>query len=465
MSQIIKRMSGSGPSTSDLHVARFIVSAGGGTDGANYTTIATAYAAAVAAGGNQTVFVQPGTYNIGTLVLTPNINICAFDCDAFTPNVTIDGSMTADINGTVCFSGISFTNASGTVLSVSGTGNCDFKFTQCFIMVAGAFYAFESTNPACTIDLFTCRGDILGTASYFNSVSGGIVDMYNCYFFNSQQSTAQNMMDNTAINISNSVLNAPLTGSGTAGDISILNSNMILLDTTLITTVGANSDFIISNSLLDSNNATTIIIGATSSVTITDTTIGSSATDAISGAGTLRCTPISFTKSSSNINVGSVIELPFLPLTVSKDQFSSYLSTPTGNVTGDGTIFGPVIFDTVINNSMGSYDPTTGVFTASKSALYSFDHTITFQGGDINTVSYLTIWSGSAFGSRAFQISPMAVVGSNTTILSATITIPMVVGDTMSVTVDVAGTTANISIFGSVPTGASTTSLFSGSEQ
>src|SRR5574338_1448725 len=48
--------------TSDLHTARFIVSAGGAPDGANYTTITAALAAAVAAGGNQTVFIQPGTY-------------------------------------------------------------------------------------------------------------------------------------------------------------------------------------------------------------------------------------------------------------------------------------------------------------------------------------------------------------------------------------------------------------------
>src|ERR1700689_4598331 len=34
----------------DLHTARYIVSAGGTSDGANYTTIASAYAAAVAAG-------------------------------------------------------------------------------------------------------------------------------------------------------------------------------------------------------------------------------------------------------------------------------------------------------------------------------------------------------------------------------------------------------------------------------
>ena len=59
-------------SINDLHTARYIVSAGGAIDGANYTTIATAYAAAVAAGGVQTVFIQPGTYT-ENITLSPNV--------------------------------------------------------------------------------------------------------------------------------------------------------------------------------------------------------------------------------------------------------------------------------------------------------------------------------------------------------------------------------------------------------
>ena len=82
----------------DLHVARFIVSAGGAADGANYTTLASAYAAAVAAGAPQTIFIQPGTY-IENITLSAGINIAAFECDAMTPNVTIVGTLTATYSG------------------------------------------------------------------------------------------------------------------------------------------------------------------------------------------------------------------------------------------------------------------------------------------------------------------------------------------------------------------------------
>ncbi len=67
--------------STDLHTARFIVSAGGASDGANYTTIASAIAAAVGATGNQTVFIQPGTY-IENLTLSPGIDLTAYGCDS-----------------------------------------------------------------------------------------------------------------------------------------------------------------------------------------------------------------------------------------------------------------------------------------------------------------------------------------------------------------------------------------------
>jgi hypothetical protein len=165
---------GSGPASDDYHVARFIVGAGGAADGANYTTLALAYAAAVSAGGNQTIFLQPGTYNIGTQVLTAGINIAAFDCDALTPNVTINGKMTANITGNVSFSGINFTNATDNILSVSGSGVCKFQFAGCFINVSGNAPAFLNTNANAVFQFNGCMGDISGTDTYFDMTGGGV---------------------------------------------------------------------------------------------------------------------------------------------------------------------------------------------------------------------------------------------------------------------------------------------------
>lgn len=146
----------------------------------------------------------------------------------------------------------------------------------------------------------------------------------------------------------------------------------------------------------------------------------------------------------------------------SKDSFSAYLSSPTGNVTGDGTLYGPVVFDGILSNAGGNYSAVTGLYTCPTTGVYCFTHTITFLGGDATTTSYLTIWNGSAYGSRAFQLMPQPQAGANTTILSATIVIPMTAADTLGIQVLVAGVSPNIVIYGAVPTGVASTSLFSG---
>ena len=53
-----------------------------------HTTIA---AALTSASSGDTIFIRPGTFT-ENLTLKAGVDLCAFDCDALTPNVTIDGS-------------------------------------------------------------------------------------------------------------------------------------------------------------------------------------------------------------------------------------------------------------------------------------------------------------------------------------------------------------------------------------
>jgi len=318
--------------TQDLHVARFIVSAGGTADGANYTTFAAAYAAAVSAGGNQTIFLQPGTYNIGTQVLAAGINVAAFDCDAQTPNVTINGKMTANITGTCSFSGIHFVNNSDNILAVSGSGGCVFNFNECFIEVGGNFKAFLNTNPNCGIIIATSEGDITGTDVYFD-MTGGAVSIRTSFFFNGTNDTTQNIFSNASFDLENATFDSAIIATGTGGDVSVKHSTMILLDATLITTSGGpNDDLVIFESHIDSNNATAISIGAGSTMKIVESSVGSSATDAIDGAGVLLYTPISFTKSSSNVTTATQTPMRFGP------SISPIMPNAYGTVYYDGTI-------------------------------------------------------------------------------------------------------------------------------
>jgi len=494
---------------SDLHVARFIVSAGGTADGANYTTLAAAYTAAVAAGGNQTIFLQPGTYSIGTQALTAGINISAFDCDAITPNVTINGLMTANITGECTFSGINFLNNSDNVLAITGSGASKFSFVQCFLNVSGTAFAISSTNSSAAVDILDCQGDISGTSAYFNMTGGG-VNVQNSFLFNGQNSSTNNVLNNCAINVDNSVFNSPIDATGVGGDVSVISSSMVILNTTCITTGGGpNADLVIYNSHIDSNNATAIVIGAGSTMTIANTSVGSSATDAISGAGVLNYAPIAFTKSSSTVSVSTQNPIRFGPQispelantngTVYYDGtiiatvapgtsgdvltsngagsppsyqppsgggitefFSVYLSAPTGNVTGDNTLYGPILFDGIITNTSSSYNAGTGNYTIPSDGEYSFQQTIVFVGGDALTQEYLALWGGSGYSIRAFQLFPTAQAGANTTILSASISSHFTAGQTVNVQALVGGTNKNIAIYGAAPSGLSTSTVFSG---
>lgn len=145
----------------------------------------------------------------------------------------------------------------------------------------------------------------------------------------------------------------------------------------------------------------------------------------------------------------------------SGDNFSTYLSAPTGNVTGDGTLFGPILFDGILSNPGSNYSAATGLYTAPANGMYSFTHTICFLGGDLLTTSFLSLWAGSVYAIRAFQITPVAFAP-NTIIFSASIFIPMNAGDTMGVSVISAGTNKNVVIYGAAPAGFAATSTFSG---
>ena len=403
---------GGGPSTDDFHVARFIVSAGGATDGANYTTIAAAYAAAVSAGGNQTIFVQPGTYNIGTLVLSPNVGISAFDCDGVIPNVIINGKMTANFTGVCAFSGIFFNNNADNILAVTGSGACQIRFIDSWIQVGGTAFAISNSNSSCAVTFETCQGDISGTSAYFDFTAGA-VNINNSFFFNSIESNTANNFTTSSIGLESSVFNSPISKVGLGG-LSLVATSMICLNDTCIT-IGAavNSDLVIYNCHIDSNNATAITIAAGNILTIANTSIGSSATDAITGAGTLRYSPIAFTKSSSSVVVSSMQPIRFGPhisplltdtngtvyydgtiietvapgtagqvLTsngagsppsyqtgsgTAADSFLAVLAASPSNVTGDGTTY-QVAFDTVV------FD-TAGEFTTGAAAHYTFPST------------------------------------------------------------------------------------------
>lgn len=143
------------------------------------------------------------------------------------------------------------------------------------------------------------------------------------------------------------------------------------------------------------------------------------------------------------------------------EYFSSYLGSPTAFLTGDNTIV-PLVCDGIITNSSSSYNPATGVYTAPSAGQYAFQHTVCFNGGDALTINYLTLWNGSGYSTRGFQISPVPQSSGDTIIFSAAIFCQLGMGDTMAVSALSGGTNKNVRLYGAAPTGFASTCTFSG---
>lgn len=219
--------SGGGGGT-DLHVARFIVSPGGSADGANYTTIASAYAAAVTAGAPQTVFIQPGTFT-ENISLTPGIDLSAFGSDSSlnaTGNVIINGTLTASSAGSTTISGIQLQTNSADVLDVTGSEPTVVNLQNCFInCLNNNGITFSSSSSSAAINMFNCEGDVGSATTSFAMSSAGTFNLRNTNWTNSGGSTSYNIISAGNFNAVGCNLRIPIESTATT-NFSFLNSSI-----------------------------------------------------------------------------------------------------------------------------------------------------------------------------------------------------------------------------------------------
>lgn len=300
-----------GAATTDLHVARYIVSgrASFATDGANYQTIAAAYAAAVAdqlaGGGNQTVFVQCGTY-IETFPLTPGINLASFDCDALTPNVSIVGKLTLSAAGTVTISGIRLTTNSDFALAVTGTAASILNLKNCYINCSNnTGVSHTSSDAGSFIFFYNCRGDILTTGiAIFSSTSAGRIVHYQSVFFNTGNSlTPSASSSNVTMSHCNFLCSFSVSSTGFF-QLSHVAIDVDGFNIPAITTAGSGTSIIV-NCDFSTGSGSAISVGVGSTVHFANSSLKSSNTNCITGAGTIFFGDIAYRGSSSLINTTS----------------------------------------------------------------------------------------------------------------------------------------------------------------
>ena len=465
---------GSTPVGDDLHTARFIVSGGGEPDGANFTTLATAYAAAVAEGAPQTVFMQPGIYTIGTQQLQNGINISAFGSDSALStvdgfggtSVIIVGKFTVANNCLATIYGVGLQGDSDYFLEMSGSTYGVINLDSCYLNAEDATgIGFSTSNASAEINLLYCTGGISFdnlNESLFAHSSAGTLSIDHTIIVSPGTDVFNSTVSAGNLNINHCNFQFPITSSGTASvDISHSTIDTSVHNVTALT-MGGSGAHSINHTTVNSGTASAISIGNTTTLALCE--IGSSNTNAITGGGTVDLAGIVFTGSSSTVDTTTVNPLPFLPAGGggfgSPTYFLSYLSSQQSNVTGDGTNY-PIVFDSTLTNVGLAYNAGTGVFTAPETGFYYFETNVCFNSLQSTSTQYIIFFNGSAYSTRGAQINSSTGALAGTICQQTSFTIPMTAGDTISISVSVGGVGLNVSIYGGAMSGSPNT-YFSG---
>ena len=278
----------------------FIVSKDGNGD---FKTITAAVAAAPA---NTTIFVKPGTYTENFTIST-TLNLTAWICDAFTPNVTISGTITVTSATTVSISGIRLQTNSAALLAVTGSAASIVNLVECYLNCTNnTGITYSSSSASSAINITNCQGD-LGTTgiAIFSDSSPGNSTILNSNFTNSGSSLTANTKSGAGfIQFINCSFSNALTYSSSNQGSSIINStfNNSPINTTCITTSGTGT-LSIFNTVFTSGTASSISVGAGTTISPNLCSINSTNTNCITGAGTLNPVGLTFQGSSKTINV------------------------------------------------------------------------------------------------------------------------------------------------------------------
>lgn len=428
----------------DLHTARFIVSAGGLSDGANYGTIADAISAASAIGTNQTIFIQPGTYT-ENLTLVPGINLAAYNGDQDTPNVTIVGTCTLTAAGTVSISNIRLQTNGSFFLAVTGTLASIVNLNNCYLNASNnTGISFTTTSANAQINCNFCNGN-LGTTGIgmHSSSSAGTLTYQKCNFTNTGASTTASSNSAGSVTFTATNLDFPVSSTGTGGlGFEHCNVDTASLNTTSYTANGSGSNAARYTGFF-SGTASGISIGAGATLIINNSNVNSSNTNAITGAGTIQYSSVTFTGSSSVINTTTQTAL-YTNLGKYKASgqpaFLAYLASDVTDITGAGGTYtlGSGTALTEVFDLDGNFN-TNGTFTAPVTGKYSLTASIRAIGATVATSSVLSIITSN----RTFINVISRPAGSSGFNQVLTVLCDMDAADTATVTLVVSGEAGN----------------------
>ena len=262
----------------------------------DFTTIA---AALTAASSGQTIFIRTGTYT-ENFTLKAGVDICAFECDAQTPNVTIAGKITISNTGNNTISGINLRTNGDYFLETSGSNSSIIWLKGCYLSCSNNT-GIHLTNSNVTIGVLYCFGNISATGiSYYNVTAGNLSFLY-CNLANSGLSTTATTHSGGNINFQYCDMDFPISTSGTASLVcEHCIFNTIALPAVCLTQGGSGAN-LFTHCYFTSGTSSSVSIS--SNAYLVHCTINSSNAFTLTGAGTMNYASIAFTGSSSGHNV------------------------------------------------------------------------------------------------------------------------------------------------------------------
>lgn len=341
--------------------------------GAGYTTIA---AAITAAGSSGTILIKPGTYT-ENLTLPANVNLVAYECDAFTPSTTIVGNITCTDAGSRSISGIRLQTNSAALLTVSGSANTVVNLRDCYLNCAdNTGITYSSSGASSKIELWQCQGDIGTTGiSLFTATGAGQIRIGFSNFTNSGVTTTASTTSACTINVGNSAFNFPFSTSTTGGltftystvDCSVINATAI--------TANSSGTHSFKNGFLNSGSAATVTV-TSGTVNLDSVVIASTNTTPIGGAGTVQYSSLSFSTTGVAVAPTTLTPLTFrygMARSTTQPAFQATVGSARANKTGNGATYLLGTDALTLITNQGAYMTTAGTFTAPVTGQYQLN--------------------------------------------------------------------------------------------
>jgi hypothetical protein len=355
----------------DLSGQKIIV--GDTSKGANYSTIAAAIAASSS---KSVIYIQEGTYT-ENLTLGNDISIVSLSVSAginasaggSTSNTKIIGKLSVS-NGTSTIQGVYLETNGDYIAEVTGTGNL--SFFNCYFQATNNV-PFRTSNASGNIFLECCSSNLDQTGLSLYNISAGSIWAKYSFFYNQGGSTTLPTLSSGKATFEYCYSQCPFASSST-GEITLETCRIetYTIGATGLTTAGSVSS-VVNNCNFYTGGGSSIDIGSGSTVFLTNSTVRSVATNAITGSGILYLGSVDFNGSSASTSINT--------------STINNLITRLGSTRTSG-----ISFDDGVNTLQNFVDVTsftpalqfggssTGITYAARSGSYTrLGKTITFQ--------------------------------------------------------------------------------------